>query len=217
VRFSLHQSWSRFCLCGCHWFSKIEILAPCKKSITRKATARLFFEHVWVHFGIPWTVISDRDNRFLNTFWSSLWSLMDTKLTKSIAFHLQIDGKIKLVNMMIMHILHMYISKDPHIWDEILSYVQHSYNKSLHNSIDHNPFRVCLGFQPLAPIDASLPISLIKIQWIGSWKPRRRELVSRKYNSIWLPKKDNFFSKENGSVRSRFNKSFPMYYENLTK
>jgi hypothetical protein len=38
-------------------------------------------------------------------------------------------------------------------------YVQHSYNRSLHNSIGHNPFQVCLGFQPLAPIDVALPIA----------------------------------------------------------
>jgi hypothetical protein len=39
--------------------SKMEILATCKKSITMKATAKLFFERVWVHFGIPKTIISN--------------------------------------------------------------------------------------------------------------------------------------------------------------
>jgi hypothetical protein len=86
-------------------FSKMEILAPCKKSITVEATTKLFFTHVWVHFGLPQTIISDRDSRFLSTFWSSLWSMMDTKLTKSTAFHPQTDGKTKVVNMMIVHIL----------------------------------------------------------------------------------------------------------------
>jgi hypothetical protein len=32
-------------------FSKMVVLAPCKKSITTEATTNLFFEHVWVHFG----------------------------------------------------------------------------------------------------------------------------------------------------------------------
>ena len=64
-------------------FSKMAIMVACKKSITTEATAKLFFERVWVHFGIPQTIVSDRDSRFLNTFWSSLWSLLDTKLTKS--------------------------------------------------------------------------------------------------------------------------------------
>jgi hypothetical protein len=45
---------------------------------------------------------------------------------------------------MIMHILHMYNSKHPHTWDESLPYVQHSYNRALHSSTDHNPFQCWL-------------------------------------------------------------------------
>jgi hypothetical protein len=104
-------------------FSKMAILVACKKSITVEATAKLYFERVWVHFGIPQTIVSDQDSRFLSTFWSSLWSLLDTKLTKSTAFHPQTDGQTEVVNRMIVHILRMYNSKNPHTWDEILPYV----------------------------------------------------------------------------------------------
>jgi hypothetical protein len=108
-------------------FSKMTIL-DYKKSITAKATAKLFLERVWVHFGIPQTIVLDRDIRFLSTFWSSLWSLLETKLTKSTTFHPQIDGQTEFVNQMILHILCMYNSKHPLTWDESLPYVQHSYN-----------------------------------------------------------------------------------------
>jgi hypothetical protein len=107
-------------------FSKLAILSACKKSISAEATAKLFFERIWVHFGLPKTIISDRDRRFLSTFWSSLWSLMDTKLTQSTTFHPQTDGQTEVVNRMIVHILWMYNSKHPRTWDENLSYVQHS-------------------------------------------------------------------------------------------
>jgi hypothetical protein len=140
-------------------FSKMAILTACKKNVTVADTAKLFFERVWVHFGIPQTIISDRDNRFLNTFWSSLWSLLDTKLTKSTAFHPQTDGQTEVVNQMIVHILRMYNSKHPRTWDESLPYVQHSYNRALHSSTDHSPFQVGLGFQPLGPIDVALPLA----------------------------------------------------------
>jgi len=53
-------------------FSKMAILTACKKNITVENTSKLFFERVWVHFRIPHTIISDRDNRFLNTFWLSV-------------------------------------------------------------------------------------------------------------------------------------------------
>ena len=68
-------------------FSKMAIQIACKKSISAEATAKLFFEHVWVHFWLPHNIISDQDSRFLSTFWSSLWSLIDTELTKSNSFH----------------------------------------------------------------------------------------------------------------------------------
>jgi hypothetical protein len=53
-------------------FSKMCILIPCKKNITTKHTANLFFQHVWVHFGLPTSIISDRDTRFLGDFWNRL-------------------------------------------------------------------------------------------------------------------------------------------------
>ena len=139
-------------------FSKMAIMAACKKNITAKATAKLFFERVWVHFGIPQSIISDWDNRFLSPFWSSLWSMLDTKLTKSTASHPQTDGQTEVVNRMIIHILRMYNSKHPRTWNESLPYVKHSFNRALHSSTYHSPFQVGLGFQPLCSIDLAMPI-----------------------------------------------------------
>jgi hypothetical protein len=85
-------------------FSKMVILVTFKKIIKVEAIANLFFKCVWVHFGIPKTMISYRYSYFLNTLWSSLWSLLDTKLTKSTSFHPQMDGQIEVINWMIMHI-----------------------------------------------------------------------------------------------------------------
>ena len=111
---------------------------------------------VWVHFGILQSIISDRENRFLSTFWFSLWSMLDTKLTKSTAFCPHIDGQTEVVKRMIVHILRMYNSKHPCTWDESLPYVQHSYNWALHNSTNHIPFQVGFGFQPLCPINVAM-------------------------------------------------------------
>jgi hypothetical protein len=85
--------------------------------------------------------------------------MLDTKLTKSTAFHPQTDGQTEVVNRMIVHILCMYNSKHPCTWDESLPYVQHSYNRALHSSTSHNPFQVGLGFQPLCPIDVAMPFA----------------------------------------------------------
>jgi len=89
--------------------------------------------------------------------------MLNTKLTKSMAFHPQTDGQTEVFNRMIVHILRMYNSKHPRTWNESLPYVQHNYNRALHSSMGHSPFEVGLGFQPLCPIDVAIPIAATQV------------------------------------------------------
>jgi hypothetical protein len=49
-------------------FNKMCILRPCKKKNIVELTVNLFFQYAWVHFGLPTSIISDRDTRFLRDF-----------------------------------------------------------------------------------------------------------------------------------------------------
>jgi hypothetical protein len=109
-------------------FRKMCILMPCMKQVTTKQMAQMFFQNVWVHFGLPKSIISDRDSRFLRSFWLSLWALMDIKLKKRTTFHPQTDGQTEVVNRTMVHLLRSYCSKHPKLWDEHLHYIQHAYN-----------------------------------------------------------------------------------------
>jgi hypothetical protein len=40
-------------------FNNMCILMPCKNHITAEKTANLFFQYVWVYFGLPTSIISD--------------------------------------------------------------------------------------------------------------------------------------------------------------
>jgi hypothetical protein len=73
-------------------FINMFILMPFKNNITTEQTVNIFFQYVWVHFGLPTSIISNRDTRFLGDFWTSLWRMMDTKLKRRISFHPQNNG-----------------------------------------------------------------------------------------------------------------------------
>ena len=90
-------------------FSKMAIMEVYKKNIIVEASTKLFFEWVWVHFGIQQSIILDQDSKFLNTVWSSLRTMLETKLTMSTNFHPHIDGHTEVISKMIVHIFHMYI------------------------------------------------------------------------------------------------------------
>ena len=43
-------------------FNKMCILMACKKNITAEKTTNIFFQNVWIHFGLPTSIVSDRDS-----------------------------------------------------------------------------------------------------------------------------------------------------------
>jgi hypothetical protein len=154
-------------------FSKMCILMPCKKQITAEMTVHLFFQNVWVHFGLPTSIISDQDSRFLGKFWSSLWELMDTKMKKSTAFHPQTNDQTEVVNKTVVHLLQGYCAKHPKLWDEQLHYVQHAYNRAIHSSTQKSPFETCFGYLPKSPLDFIFGKDTVECEEVDANKARR--------------------------------------------
>ncbi|KAJ6990294.1 hypothetical protein NC653_018750 [Populus alba x Populus x berolinensis] len=131
---------------------------PCKKKVTGEAAARFFFENVWKLFGLPNSIVSDRDSRFLSKFWCALWAMMDTKLKRSTAFHPQSDGQTEVVNKTIVHLLRGYNARHPKTWDESIPFLQFAINHTLHSSTNKSLSEVCSGFSPQSPFDLEFTI-----------------------------------------------------------
>ena len=75
-------------------FSKMTNFIPCNKTNDVSPVAKLFFREVVKLLGLPSTIVSDKDMKFVSYF----WKLFGTTLKFSSAFHSQTDGQTEVVN-----------------------------------------------------------------------------------------------------------------------
>jgi hypothetical protein len=71
--------------------------------------AELFFREVFRLYGLLMNIISDRDSRFIGTFWRELFRLVGTELTPSTSYHPQIDGQTEIFNKWVEGYLRNYV------------------------------------------------------------------------------------------------------------
>jgi hypothetical protein len=78
--------------------TKYVILVPCKESDDAESLSHRLFDKVVSLFGLPVTIVSDRDPKYTSRFWKSLFHSLGTKLHVSTAYHPQTDGASERTN-----------------------------------------------------------------------------------------------------------------------
>jgi hypothetical protein len=99
-------------------------------------------------YGLPTTIISDRDKIFIIKFWQELFRLIDVKLQMSSAYHPQTDEQTEQVNQCLETFLHCFVHVCPSQWSKWLALAEFWYNTNLHTALDKSPFEVLYGHQP---------------------------------------------------------------------
>ena len=79
-------------------FTKYGHFLPIKHPFTAQAIAKVVLDNAVKLHGFPKSIVSDRDRVFTSNFWRALFSLVDTKLLMSSAYHPQTDGQTERVN-----------------------------------------------------------------------------------------------------------------------
>ena len=127
-------------------------LQPCSTTLSEREAARLFFNNVVCHIGLPIQIISDRDTRWRNDFWKEVCQYMGSQRALTTAYHPQADGQTEIINQTLEITLRAYTNFDRNNWAELLPKIAFAYNNTPHTATGYSPSQLLYGFKPMEPI-----------------------------------------------------------------
>ncbi|GJY96788.1 putative reverse transcriptase domain-containing protein [Tanacetum coccineum] len=113
---------------------------------------RQYLKEVVSRHGVPVSIISDRDSKFISHFWQSLNKALGTQLDMSTAYHPQTDGQSERIIQTLEDMLRACVIDFGKGWDRHLPLVEFSYNNSYHTSIKAAPFEALYDRKCRSPI-----------------------------------------------------------------
>ena len=123
-----------------------------RMTFTLEEFCRLYIQEIiWLH-GVPMSIVSDRDPRFMAHFWKSFQKAMGTQLKMSTAFHLQTDGQSERTIQILEDMLRACVLDLKGSWEEHLPLVEFAYNNSYQASIQMTPYKALYGRPCRSPI-----------------------------------------------------------------
>ena len=115
--------------------------------------ALMFVKHIVCRFGLPESIITDRDPRWTTDFWIGIAKALQTKMSLSSSHHPQHDGQTEVVNKLLTTMLRAFVAGQKDRWAVWLHLLEFAYNNAVHSSIGTTPFHLMLGFHPRTPLD----------------------------------------------------------------
>ncbi|GBG87258.1 hypothetical protein CBR_g45318 [Chara braunii] len=138
-------------------FSKYARLVAMPETAKTEYMIRLFKEN-WVRdFGLPKSIVSDRDVRFTSELWKAAAAEQGTQLQMTSGNHPEANGQAEQLNRAVQHLLRHYIKPNQVDWDEKLILIASLYNNAVHNATGVSPNSLLLTFKPRLPLDFLLP------------------------------------------------------------
>jgi len=125
---------------------------------TAPTVARALMTHVFVRFGAPRQLLSDRGTEFESELFAELMRWMEIDKLRTTAYHPSCNGTVERFHRTLNSMLGKAVKESQRDWDEKLPIVLAAYRATPHESTGMSPNRLFLGHEVRMPIDVVMGI-----------------------------------------------------------
>jgi hypothetical protein len=144
--------------CCCVWtdrLTKYAIICPLRMSrndpLTARATAECFMQRVYLQFGCPLDITSDRGPQFVSQVWSDIWQQLGTTVHLTTAYTPHSNGNAERQNRIINKLLRISLNGVNNDWERLIPMIQFELNNNFVTSLGMSPSQALMGFDPRRP------------------------------------------------------------------
>uniref|UniRef100_A0A2N9H3H4 Integrase catalytic domain-containing protein n=1 Tax=Fagus sylvatica TaxID=28930 RepID=A0A2N9H3H4_FAGSY len=187
-------------------FSKMAHFVPCNKTADASHIADLYFREIVKLHGVPKTITSDRDSKFISHFWRTLWRKLGTTLQFSSSYHPQTDGQTEVVNRSLGNLLRSFVGKNIRQWDLLLAQAEFAYNRSPSQTTGHSPFEACNEAKEIKKLHEQIRRSILKKneKYSKQANKHRKPAAFKEGDLVWIHlRKERFPSKRSSKLMPR--------------
>lgn len=128
-------------------FSKMDYYVPCKRRTDAVQVAQIFVREIYRLHGLPFSIFSNWDTRFLSHLSHSVWKLLHTSLDISSSYHPQTNGHTD-TNRALGNMLRNLVGDNIKSWNSMLAQAEFAHNHDNKRSLGFSPFKVIYGIVP---------------------------------------------------------------------
>ena len=123
------------------------------KTITSADVIQALLERIFLRYGAPGIITSDRGVQFTSKTTQDLVKKLSSKPQFTTAYHPQANGLVERFNKTIVSMLRKFVAVNQTDWDVYIPYVLWAYNTTYQASTKTSPYRLVFGREPVLPID----------------------------------------------------------------
>ena len=145
----------------CHFVATVDTLGA-------EEAAALYMSTVFRLHGLQKEIVSERDPRFVSSFWQETMRRLGVQLSMSTAFHPQSDGQTERTNRLVEDYLRHYVNAGQDNWDDLLPVAEYAHQSmpghetaECQEAFEGVKYGLALTLQHWHSLDPTLPYELV--------------------------------------------------------